>query len=159
MGLGAGRTCSTAVITLAALAVAGGAAASDKQVVTYENTIRGIVAQKCLACHGAGAPSLEEFDKDKEGWKKKSKGPRMDSYANLIVFVSGSDAGALMRRLDDGKNTKDGKPGNMHAWLGGTDGERAQTLELFKKWVGSWNLKRRKELTEAERRAVEAPEK
>jgi hypothetical protein len=83
----------------------------------------------------------------------------MDTYANLIVFVKGSDAGALMRRLDDGRSTKDGKPGNMYLNLGGTDAERAQTLDLFKKWVGTWTLKRRKELSEAELRTITAPEK
>jgi cytochrome c5 len=140
-------------------AVAGAVAAAEKQTVTYEDTIKKVVAQKCMMCHGSGAPSAEEFDKDKEGWKKKMKGPRMDTYANLLTFVKGSDAGALMRRLDDGKNTKDGKPGNMYVWLGGTDAERAQTLALFKQWVGDWNLKRRKELTEGELRKITAREK
>ena len=51
----------------------------------------------------------EEYGKDKEGFRKKMKGPRMDTYENLMIFVNGKDTGALMRRLDDGKNTKDGK--------------------------------------------------
>ena len=42
------------------------------------------------------------------------KGPKMDSYKNLIIMVNGTDSGALMRRLDDGKSAKDGKPGNMY---------------------------------------------
>lgn len=150
-------TMLAAAWVLAALPVS--AAAADKQAVTYENTIKKIMAAKCVACHGSDAPSLEEFDKDKAGWTKKFKGPRMDTYANLIVFVKGSDAGALMRRLDDGRSTKDGKPGNMYVNLGGTDAERAQTLDLFKKWVGTWTLKRRKELSEAELRTIAAPEK
>ena len=154
------RTCGIAAAAVfASVAATGTAAPAGKQSVTYENTIKNIVAQRCLVCHGAGAPSLEDFDKDKEGWKKKSKGPRMDSYANLVVFVKGSDAGALMRRLDDGRNTKDGKPGNMYAWLGDTDAERAQRLESFRQWVGNWTLKRRKELTEGELRAIAVPEK
>jgi len=37
--------------------------------------------------------------------------PRLVTYGNLMVMVKGSDAGGLMRMLDDGKNTKDGKPG------------------------------------------------
>jgi hypothetical protein len=64
-----------------------------------------------------------------------------------------------MRRLDDGKNTKDGKPGNMYNYLGNNPAERAARLDTMKKWVGSWNLKRRKELSEAELAAITAPEK
>lgn len=138
---------------------AAGASAADTQAVTYENTIKKIVADRCLGCHGKDSPTLAEFDKDKESWAKKFKGPRMDTYANLVIFVKGSDAGALMRRLDDGKNTKDGKPGNMYNYLGGSDAERAQRLELFKKWVGNWTLKRRNELSDAELQKITAPEK
>jgi hypothetical protein len=76
-----------------------------------------------------------------------------------MVVVKGSDAGALMRRLDDGKNTKDGKPGNMYTYLGSTDAQRSANLETFKKWVGSWSLKRRKELGTEELDAIKAPEK
>lgn len=140
-------------------ALAGGVAAAEKKTVTYENAVKKILSEKCMACHGADAPSLQEFDKDKEGWAKKFKGPRMDTYANLVVFVKGTDAGALMRRLDDGRNTKDGKPGNMYANLGSTDAERAQSLDLLKNWVGNWTLKRQKELSESELRTIAAPEK
>jgi hypothetical protein len=76
-----------------------------------------------------------------------------------MVVVKGSDAGALMRRLDDGKNTKDGKPGNMYTYLGSADAQRSANLETFKKWVGSWSLKRRKELSTEELDAIKAPEK
>jgi len=48
----------------------------------------------------------------------------MDTYKNLMVFVNGKDTGALMRRLDDGKNIKESQPGNMYKWLGSTDEER-----------------------------------
>jgi hypothetical protein len=58
--------------------------------------------------------------------------------------VGWPDAGALMRRLDDGANTADKKPGNMYKQLGDTDAERAENLKLFKAWVGdgAWNLNR-----------------
>jgi mono/diheme cytochrome c family protein len=141
------RTCVLAALTATA-------AAAD---VTYENTIRQLVDKRCAECHGSDSPSIEEFDKDKEGYKAKKLGPRMDSYEALIVFVKGSDAGALMRRLDDGSNSKDGKPGNMYKRLGKEDADRAANLALFKRWVGSWNLKRVKELTEEEKNAVLAP--
>jgi hypothetical protein len=76
-----------------------------------------------------------------------------------MVFVNGKDTGALMRRLDDGKNTKDGKPGNMYIKLGETDSERAKNLEIIKKWVGGWTLKRKAEITEEELKAIKAKEK
>ena len=142
-----------------ALATTSGGVAAAEPVVTYENTIKGIVTERCASCHGAAAPSLAEFNKDKKGWAKKFKGPRMDSYETLITFVNGSDAGAIMRRLDDGKSAGSGKRGNMYNYLGGSDADRAQRLELFKKWVGNWTLKRRKDLTASELAAIKAPEK
>ena len=140
-------------------ALAGSAAAAEKTTVTYENTVKKIVSEKCIACHGVGAPTLQEFEKDKEGWSKKLKGPRMDTYANLVVLVKGTDAGAFMRRLDDGRSTKDGKPGNMYNYLGKDAHERAERLQKVKQWVGSWGLKRRNELSDAELKAISAPEK
>jgi hypothetical protein len=73
-----------------------------------------------------------------------SRGPRMDTYADLIFFVGWPDTGAVMRRLDDGKNTKDGKPGNMYQYLGATEEERKKNFDLFKAWVGeeAWTHKR-----------------
>jgi len=73
--------------------------------------------------------------------------------------VNGKDTGALMRRLDDGKHTKDGKAGNMYMSLGETDLERAKNLETIKKWVGGWTLKRKAEITEEELKAIKAQEK
>ena len=143
--------------TAGAMAALSGTAAA--QSVTYENSVKKILAERCIMCHGQGSPTLAEFGKDQEGWKKKMKGPKMDDYASLIMLVKGSDAGALMRRLDDGKNTKDGKPGNMYNYLGNNPAERAARLDTMKKWVGSWSLKRRKELSEAELAAITAPEK
>lgn len=144
---------------LAGCALAAFAGTAAAQSVTYENSVKKVLAERCLGCHGAGAPTLAEFDKDKEGWKKKMKGPRMDNYQDLVILVNGSDAGALMRRLDDGKNTKDGKPGNMYNYLGKSADERAQRLDTMKKWVGNWTLKRRKELTDGELAAIKAVEK
>jgi hypothetical protein len=92
--------------------------------VTYRNDIRPLWQEKCMACHGETAPSLAEFDENKEKYKQLSQGPRMDSYANLVAFVGWPDTGALMRRLDDGANTKDRKPGNMYENLGADEAER-----------------------------------
>lgn len=125
--------------------------------VTYENTIRALVAARCADCHGPESPTLADFKKDKKKYQDEETGPRMDTYENLTVFVNGADTGALMRRLDDGTNTKDGKPGNMNEHLGKTPAERAANLALFKRWVGGWSLKRAKEMSPEERAAVLAP--
>jgi hypothetical protein len=47
----------------------------------------------------------------------------------------------------------------MYTNLGNTDTERNANLETFKKWVGSWSLKRIKELSQGELDAIKAPEK
>jgi hypothetical protein len=75
-----------------------------------------------------------------------------------LEFVKGKDTGAIMRRLDDGKNTKDGKPGNMYTFLGKDKEEREKNQKIFKDWVGSWNLKRKKDMTEEELKKVTAPQ-
>ena len=68
------------------------------------------------------------------------------------AFVGWPDSGALMRRLDDGRHTKDGEPGNMYQHLGADERERQENLALFKAWVGEkgWVLKRFDELTRKE---------
>lgn len=133
--------------------------AEEKKLVTYDKEVKPIISQSCLSCHGSNAPTIEEFNKNKEGFTKQNKGPRMDTYKNLIIFVNGTDTGALMRRLDDGKNTKDGKPGNMYIKLGKTDSERAMNLEVIKNWIGGWTLKRKAEITEEELKAIKAIER
>lgn len=119
--------------------------------VSYRNDIRPLWQEKCMACHGETAPSLAEFDENKEKYKQLSLGPRMDTYTNLIAFVGWPDTGALMRRLDDGTNTKDRKPGNMYENLGSDEAERQKNLALFKAWVGEggWFLGNLKEMDKA----------
>jgi hypothetical protein len=119
--------------------------------VTYRNDIRPLWEKRCMACHGETAPSLAEFDENKEKYKQLSQGPRMHDYANLVAFVGWPDTGALMRRLDDGTNTKDRKPGNMYENLGADEAERQNNLALFKAWVGEggWFLGKFKELDKA----------
>lgn len=136
--------------------VTGYAFAAETDAVTYEKDIIKIISANCQSCHGSDAPTMTEFKKDEENFKKAMKGPRADSYANLMVMVNGSDTGALMRRLDDGKNTANGKPGNMYGYLGGTDKEKAKNLETIKKWIGGWTLKRKKDITEDELKAIKA---
>ena len=63
-----------------------------------------------------------------------------------------------MRRLDDGKNAKDGKPGNMYTTLGATEAERQKNLARFKEWIGkdAWTLKRRDAITKEELARIQA---
>ena len=154
-----GTTRIMLLVILFTASVIGYAASQEQSAMTYEKDVKPIIAKRCLSCHGSTAPTIEEFNKNKEGFKQKNKGPRMDTYANLMVFVNGKDTGALMRRLDDGKNTKDGKAGNMYNSLGGTDAEKAENLLVIKKWIGGWTLKRSAEITDTERKAIKALEK
>ena len=120
--------------------------------VTYRKDIRPLWVKQCMACHGECSPTQAEFDENEDKYKKLLRGPRMDSYAHLVTFVGWPDSGALMRRLDDGKYTQDGKPGNMYQYLGSDEAERQGNLALFKAWVGEdgWILKPFKELTREE---------
>jgi hypothetical protein len=126
--------------------------------VAYQKDVRPIVEARCSKCHGADSPLVDEFKKEKEKYTKERKGPRMDSYALLLEFVKGKDAGAIMRRLDDGKTKEDKKPGNMYLFLGKDEEERQKRLKVFKDWVGFWTLKRRAELTEEELNKITVPQ-
>lgn len=150
--------CLRAVLVTAVISFSGCAGLTGKpSQVSYENTIKRLVSENCAGCHGAHAPGMAEFKKEKDAYISRQLGPRMDTYENLMVMVNGSDTGAIMRRLDNGAHTKDGKPGNMYTHLGRDDAQRAANLDLFKRWVGSWNLKRGNEISEQERKAVLAP--
>ncbi len=113
--------------------------------VDYRKDIRPLWQAKCAGCHGADAPYVGDFKADKDKFMAAMKGPRMDTYAELLAFVAWPDTGALMRRLDNGKSTTDGKAGNMYQYLGASDAEREKNLSVFKAWVGdgAWSLKRR----------------
>ncbi|MBI4753881.1 MAG: cytochrome C [Betaproteobacteria bacterium] len=120
--------------------------------ITYRKHIRPLWEDKCERCHGSNSPYLGAFEENKKMYVDDDKGPRMDSYADLLFFAAWPDTGALMRRLDDGKNTKDGQPGNMHKQLGKSEEERQANLRLFRLWIGeeAWTLKRPKEITKEE---------
>jgi hypothetical protein len=137
----------SACITTAALA-------GSHDVVTYDEDIRPVMEKNCLMCHGPYSPEMETFESDKEFYEGRLVGPRMDSYERVKIFVDGDDAGALMRRLDDGTH---GDRGNMHNYLGRSDAERRENFELFKAWVGHWTLKHDDEMTPADREAIKAP--
>ena len=129
---------------IAFCAVFGVSIAGFAADVTYRKDIRPLMVQKCLFCHGTDAPYLGDFEENKKKFEAAFKGPRMDTYADVVFFIGWPDTGAIMRRLDDGKNTSDGKPGNMYQNLGATEEERQKNLNLFKEWVGkdAWKLNR-----------------
>jgi hypothetical protein len=115
--------------------------------VTYRAKVAPMIKELCSECHSAeaGAPTLNEFDLAKERYTKAKTGPRLDSYENLLVVIAYPDAGAFMRRLDDGTSPyAGGKPGNMYKYLGSDDAERAKNLAVLKAWLGEggWNLNR-----------------
>ena len=122
---------------------------AGQEGLTYRKAIQPLWEQKCKMCHGASSPGLAEFNENKSKYKALNKGPRMDSYPALTHFVGWPDTGAMMRRLDDGKHTKDGKPGNMYLYLGANEEERQNNLSVFKGWVSEagWILKKFPDLT------------
>ncbi len=125
--------------------------------VTWSQHIKPLFDSRCAACHGADAPEYPAFKKDKDTWLSKGIGPRMDTYTHLVYFTGWPDTGALMRRLDDGANGKDGKAGNMYQHLGDNDAERQANLALFKSWVGNWTPKRFDALTKDDLAAIKIP--
>ena len=137
------KTIGTAALIAALTAgMSTGALAQD---ATYRKDIKPLVEARCASCHGATAPTLSEFQLDQKKYAGMMKGPRIDTYADLIMLVGWPDTGAIMRRLDDGKSAHaGGKPGNMYQYLGSSEEERQKNLGLFKAWVGSdgWVLNR-----------------
>ncbi len=118
--------------------------------LTWQKDIKPLFDKQCAGCHGTESPENEEFSKDKKKWTDKGIGMRMDTYSHLIAHVGWPYTGAMMRRLDDGSGKADKKAGNMYEHLGATEAERKANLEIFKAWVGNWNLKRGKDVTKEE---------
>ena len=132
------------LLTLATILWAAPTLLAADEEVTYRKHIRPLFEDQCANCHGADSPCLGDFAENKDKHVANEIGPRMATYADLIAFVGWPDTGAMMRRLDDGKSAKDGKPGNMYKHLGDEDQERQKNLQVFKAWVGedAWTLKR-----------------
>ena len=126
------------------------ASVSSAEDVNYRTHIKQIFDTRCLGCHGSSAPEYEQFGIEKNKWLNQGLGMRMDSFRQLTNFIVWPNTGALMRRLDDGKNTKDGKPGNMYQYLGDTEEERQEHFSVFKRWVSLWTLKRLSGLSKEE---------
>ncbi len=130
-----------AIVVLMAWSITNAGVAKE---VTYRKDIRPLWEEMCASCHDADSPYLGDFAENKKQYVDDEKGPRMDTYADLLFFIGWPDTGAIMRRLDDGKSTKDGKPGNMYEHLGTDEKEQRKNLKIFKAWVGedAWNLNR-----------------
>lgn len=124
--------------------------------VTWQKDIKPIFDKNCLGCHGADSPEHDAFAKDKKGFTDKGIGMRMDTYSHLITYVGWPYTGALIRRLDDGASRTDKKPGNMYEHLGATEAERKTNLNMFKSWVGNWNVKRWSDISKDELSAIKA---
>ena len=127
---------------LALLLLAACAVSATAQEVTWRKDVGPMIAAKCGACHGANTPEYNDWMQLGED-KRKTVGPRIESYPTFMTYVVWPGTGAMMRRLDDGK-AAGGKPGNMYQYLGATDEERAKNLQMVKTWLGdgAWNLNR-----------------
>ena len=117
---------------------------------SYARDILPVFEKNCASCHGSESPEHIEFLANSEEYLKKHIGPRMDNYTLMSSFVIWPDTGSLMRNLDDGTSTDNGKPGKMYAHLGKSEQERKANLKLFKRWVGYWTLKEWPEISKDE---------
>ena len=63
--------------------------------VTYTGKIQPLFLEKCAGCHGEAAPEHKQAKKDKEGYKARELGPRMDTYTYLKSFIAWPDTGAV----------------------------------------------------------------
>ena len=97
-------------VALVAASITGLSADGLAAEASYTKDVKPLFEAKCAGCHGAASPYFGEFEKEPKKFAAAMKGPRMDSYADLIFFVGWPDTGAVIRRLDDGKSTG-GKPG------------------------------------------------
>lgn len=123
-------------------AVAHKKKATGSDVVRYSTHIEGLVAEKCLDCHGPDSPEHRNFTVEDAA---RGEGPRLDTYSHLVGLIGWPDAGFVQRNIDDGGES--GKPGKMYKYLGSSEEERQKNLALFKSWTGHWTLKRWPEVT------------
>lgn len=130
------------VMTIALGLFVGFSASAGAQDLTWRKDIQPIIEAKCGMCHGPAKPEFTEWYVQRE--KDKNLTSRMDTHAHFMNYVVWPATGAMMRRLDDGKGSSAGKPGNMYTFLGADDKERSSNLNKIKAWLGegAWNLNR-----------------
>ena len=75
----------TTVLLAACIAAPGAAALA--QDATYRKDIKPLVEARCAGCHGANAPTLAEFQLDQKKYTAAMQGPRIDSYADLLMLI------------------------------------------------------------------------
>jgi len=121
---------------------AGIITSASAQELTWRKDIEPIITAKCGACHSAKQPGFADWNVQRVS--DKNLAPQLVTYAYFMNHVVWPETGAIMRRLDDAKATPGGKPGNMYAFLGSSDAERAKNLQTIKAWLGegAWNLNR-----------------
>lgn len=137
-----------AVMCIALMGMLAGPA--NAQEVKYTTHIKPVFDAKCGSCHGKENLEYEVWKKDAKKLTENMVGMKMDTFRTLIAYVLWPNTGALMRRLDNGQNSKEGKPGNMYEFLGATKEEREKNLSLFKQWVPVWKLGRIGDLSKEE---------
>ena len=106
----------TVWLVISVIALVLWASVSVAQDVKYRTHIKQVFDAKCLHCHGSSTPEYEQFGAEKDKWSKQGLGMKMDSFRQLANFVLWPNTGSIMRRLDDGKNVKDGKPGKNRSY-------------------------------------------
>ncbi len=98
---------------------------------SYTRDILPVFENNCASCHGSKSPEHAVFMKNSDEYSSKFVGPRMDNYTLMSSFVVWPDTGSLMRNLDDGTNTENGKPGKMYVHLGGGRTGKNDESEAF----------------------------
>ena len=101
---------------LAIFALCGLSASVAAQDLTWRKDIQPLIKDNCGACHGANAPSYEEWNLDRKNFEAKKIGPRMDNYTDFMRHVVWPATGAIARRLDDGKMPTGSPATCMRSW-------------------------------------------
>ena len=96
---------TTRVMLLVILFTAGviGYAASQEQgALTYEKDVKPIISKRCLLCHGSNAPTIEEFNKDKEGFKQwlKVAAEKCEITEYQYGFINPENDELMIHQLD-----------------------------------------------------------
>ena len=95
------------------LLIVGFVAVASAQDLSWRKDIAPVVSMQCGACHGQNAPEYNDWMLLGEE-KRKTIGPRMDTYPHFMSYVVWPATGSMMRRLDDGRAGGGGDPDEVH---------------------------------------------
>ena len=70
--------------------------AAAAQDLTWRKDIAPLIKEQCGACHGASAPSYEDWNLDRKNFEAKKIGPRMDNYTDFMRHVVWPATGSLV---------------------------------------------------------------